>query len=592
MAQVAGPRPLAAHAPRDRAGAGRRASPEPTASGTRPSGTTGVSGRVAEADRPPGGNGGDAGGGGNGGFSGRVESWATGLGLGRRIGLALLAGAATTLAQPPVSLPAALFVAMPLLALLVWRAPGPWQAAAAGWAAGFGAFVTGLHWMGHAFLVDPERFAWLMPLAITALPAGLALFWAAAAGLTRQLAPVGPLAAALLFALALATAELARSHLLTGLPWGLPAYAWVETPVMQSARLLGPQGLSLLTLALAALPLAALRRPWLVAVPIMALGTLWFDGSARLASLPAPGPEAPVIRIVQPDAEQRLKWRPEHGEIFAERLIAGSAAPADPRLGPPDAVVWPETAITTFLPQDEPERVRAVAAAGGGAPLITGALFYAFEGPDPEPGARPRWSNSLIVATAADGITERYDKHHLVPFGEYLPMRDLLGALGLDALAGMSGGGLVPGPGPAMVDVPGLAPFAPAICYEMIFADAIVPRGTRPGWIVQITNDAWFGAAAGPQQHLAQARIRAIEQGLPVVRAANTGISAVIDAGGRIVTSIALGTHGHIDAALPPALPVTPYARWGEAPAMALVGLGWLAVAVAVRRRRQRGLHA
>lgn len=491
-------------------------------------------------------------------------AWIAARGAAVRAGLAVAAGLALTLAQPPFSFWPALFLALPLLVWLVDAAPSPRAAAVTGWLAAFAMFVSGLHWMGHAFLVDAERFAWALPLAVTALPAGLALFWALAAALARWAWPGRHWSRAVLLGVALALAEAARSFLLTGFPWGLPGYAWLETPVMQAARWLGPQGMTLLTLvACALLPVAAAARAWVpAAVPAALLAALWAGGALREA--PAADPQAPVLRIVQPNAEQHLKWAEGHREVFEARLLALSSAPAGPT-GPPDAVIWPETAIT-FLPQDAPDRVAAIAASAGGVPLVTGALFY-----DREADGRRRWYNSLMVASPEGRIAARYDKHHLVPFGEYLPGRALLERLGLEALAGMGGAGFVPGPGPRILTVGGLPPFAVAICYEMIFAGRVVAPGPRPGWILHVTNDAWFGSFAGPQQHLAQARIRAIEQGLPVIRAANTGISAVIDATGRVTRALPLGTHGAIDARLPAAAAPTLYALTGDTPALVLM---------------------
>jgi len=492
-------------------------------------------------------------------------------------GLAALAGAAMTLAQPPVSVPWVLFLAVPVLIALSTAAGTARGAAAIGWAAGFGHFITGLHWMGHAFLVDAERFAWALPLAVTLLPAGLALFWAAAFALARWLAPAGGAAGALALGAALTAAEMARGNVLTGFPWALPAYAWVETPVMQVSAWTGPYGLSLITLVLAGLPMAARRRLAGVAGAGLAVAALWTGGTMRLAAAPAPDPAAPTLRVVQQNAPQALKWKPGHRELFADRLLALTAAPPDPALGPPEVVILPETAVT-FLPQDAPEEVARLAAAAGGAHLVTGALFY-----DRQPDDRIAWNNSLMVVAPDGSIAARYDKHHLVPFGEYIPLAGLLERIGLEAVAGMRGAGLVPGPGPRRIAVSGLAPFAPAICYEMIFPRAIVAEGPRPRWILTVTNDAWFGRFAGPWQHLAQARARAIEQGLPVVRAAQTGISAVIDASGRIVAAVGLDTAGRIDAPLPPLRAETVYARAGDVPALAIVLL--LGAGLVARRR-------
>ena len=496
---------------------------------------------------------------------GVVPRWLARQGRWRRLGVAMLAGAAMTLGQPPVSLPWALLLAIPVLVWLIDAAPGPRAAALAGWGAGFGYFVTGLYWIGHAFLVEADKFAWLMPFAVTLLPAFLGLFWAAAFALARRIWPQGRWWRVVALAASVTLMEYARSQVLTGFPWGLPGYVWVETPVMQAAAWAGPFGLTFLTLALMPLVLIGIvecrRAASLTA--LAGLAALWATGEARLRAAVDDG-TGPVLRIVQPNAAQTLKWQPDHAAVFYARLLAATAAPPDPALGPPAAVIWPETAVT-FLPAYQPERRAEIAAAAGGAPVILGALHGLRR------DGEEQWFNTLTTILPDATLGPRYDKHHLVPFGEYLPYESVLGLIGLRRLAVQ--GGFVPGPGPRVLEVPGLPPFSPLICYEMIFPDAVVPANRRPDWILQITNDAWFGGFAGPRQHLAQARIRAIEQGLPVVRAANTGISAAIDAQGRVLARIPLQTEGYRDIRLPAALPPTLYARHGDVPAMSLVVL-------------------
>jgi apolipoprotein N-acyltransferase len=497
---------------------------------------------------------------------GAAARWLARQGRWRRLGVAMLAGAAMTLGQAPISQPWALFAALPVLVWLIDAAPGPRAAALAGWGAGFGYFITGLYWIGYAFLVDAEQFAWLMPFAVTLLPAFLGLFWAAGFAFARRIWPRGRWWRAVALAAALTLVEYARGNVLTGFPWGLPGYVWVETPVMQASAWAGPYGVTFLTLAVMPLVLIGLiERRWIVGLAALgAVTALWVAGEARLRAAPASPGDGPVLRIVQPNAEQKRKWEPDPAKVYYARLLAATAAAPDPALGSPAAVIWPETAVT-FLPAYEPKRRAEIASAAGGAPVILGALY----GERREDG--DRWYNSLMAILPDGSLGPRYDKHHLVPFGEYLPYEDVLGLIGLRQLVNQ--GGFTPGPGPQLIEVPGLPPFSPLICYEMIFPNAVIPAGQRPGWILQVTNDAWFGEFGGPQQHLAQARIRAIEQGLPVVRAANTGISAAIDAYGRILTSIPLQTDGYRDFRLPGALPPTAYARFGDVPAMSLVVL-------------------
>jgi apolipoprotein N-acyltransferase len=508
---------------------------------------------------------------------GAAARWLARQGRWRRLGLAMLAGAAMTLGQAPISQPWVLFAAVPVLVWLIDSARCPRAAAMSGWGAGFGYFVTGLYWIGHAFLVDAAQFAWLLPFAVTLLPAFLGLFWSAAFGVARWLWPQGRWWRPVALAACLTLVEFARSSVLTGFPWGLPGYVWVETPVMQTAAWAGPFGMTLLTLALTPLPLVALsQRRWTAGlVPIAALAALWVAGAARMdhAAVSAAGP---VVRIVQPNAAQKLKWEPEPAALFYSRLLTATAAAPDPDLGAPAAVIWPETAVN-FLPEYQPERRAEIATAARGAPVILGALHGVIRD-----GAE-QWFNTLMVVLPDGSLGPRYDKQHLVPFGEYLPYENILGPLGLRQIVRQ--GGFTPGPGPQVFRIPGLPPFSPLICYEMIFPSEVVPPGQRPDWLLQITNDAWFGSFAGPRQHLAQARIRAIEQGLPVVRSANTGVSAAIDAHGRVTESIPLDTDGYIDIRLPGALPATFYARFGDVPAMALV------VLVLFLGSRRRGLR-
>ncbi|MEM9763564.1 MAG: apolipoprotein N-acyltransferase [Pseudomonadota bacterium] len=507
--------------------------------------------------------------------------WGTGspAALARRIaGLSgwrrpLAAGAAGLLfaaGHAPVGIPWGAFLALPVLALLVGSARTPRGGFTAAWAFGFGYLLVSLHWIGHAFLVDADAFAWMLPIALTGLPAFLALFWGVAGWLARRAAPGGGPITLVALAAALTLTEFARSHVLTGFPWALPGYVWVETPLAQAAALTGPHGLGLLTLLLTGLPFLALvtlsgwARLTLLILPIAAFAVLWGYGTARLASAPA-NTASPVLRLVQPNAPQHLKWLPDYAPTFYRRLLEGSAAPADPAFGAPAIVIWPETAVA-FLPEESPEARAQMAAAAGGAPLVLGALRRR------SAAAGGGFANSLLTLDASGSVIARYDKHHLVPFGEYVPFRALFGALGVEQLAGR--GQFMPGPGPQVVAPIGELPsFVPLICYEAIFPHEVMPpsatAGTsRPGWLLQITNDAWFGTVGGPQQHLAQARLRAIEQGLPMVRAANTGISAVIDAHGRVAASLPLGVHGHVDARLPAALAPPLYARSGDLPSV------------------------
>jgi apolipoprotein N-acyltransferase len=467
----------------------------------------------------------------------------------RRLALAAAAGAATALAQPPVSWPVVLFLALPLLLWLLDGAAGPRAAFAVGWTAGAGHFAAALFWIVEPFLVQPEIFGWMAPFALVGMAGGLALFWAVPFALARAWWPPG-VRRVLVLASFWTLADLARAYVLTGFPWGLVGYAWVETPVIQTAALFGPHTLGLLTVVAALLPGLRSWRALAAAAALVAAG--WGFGAWRLAQ-PVPERAEPlVVRLVQPDAAQALKWVPGMQQVFYERHLAMTRA--EPR---PDVTIWAETAVP-FLLERSPDLLAESAAAA--AP---GVLVLGIQRSEPAPEG-PRWYNSLAVL-APDGTPAAvYDKHHLVPFGEYIPRADWVARLGVPALRPLTSGGFSAGSGPHLVAAPGLPPFLPLICYEAIFPQGLRAPEGRPEWLVQVTNDAWFGSASGPYQHFAQARVRAIEQGLPLARVANTGISAMVDPLGRVLVRLGLGEMGYVDAALPGSLPVTPYARFGD----------------------------
>lgn len=474
--------------------------------------------------------------------------------LARLLAPALL-GALIAAGQAPLGLWGVALPALWALFRLISAAPTVKCAALIGWIGGAGYFAAALFWIVEPFLVEPEVYGWMAPFALLLMAFGMALFWALAAGIGRALQ--GPVALALAFA----ATELLRGYVLTGFPWALLGHIWIDTPVAQAAAVIGPNGLTLLTTGLAALPLLWPRAGAPVAVALLA--AVWMGGTARLAA-PDPAPTGLTLRLVQPNATQRLKWDAEMMTTFLRRQIDATAAP-----GAPDLTLWPETAIP-WLIDDVPDLLARIAEAAEGRTVALGA--QRMEG--------ARFYNSLVVLDPAGRPAQIYDKHHLVPFGEYFPGGDLAARLGLHGFAQREGDAYSPGPGPRLVTVPG-GRALPLICYEAVFPQDL--RGTdRPDYLIQITNDGWFGNLSGPWQHLAQARLRAVEQGLPLLRAANTGISAVVDAKGRLTAQIPLNTAGFVDAPLPPALPATPYARTGDAP-MALLLLTAL-TALAIRR--------
>lgn len=494
----------------------------------------------------------------------------------RAAGLAVAAGLAAAAGQAPLGAWWLALAGHICLSWLIAGASSPRRAAVLALVAGTAHFAGALSWIVEPFLIDPVRHAWMAPFAIVLLSGGLALFWAAA-GLVAARLFAGPSARALGFAGLLTLAELLRGIVLTGFPWALAGHVWIDTPVAQIAALAGADMLSLLLLLAAALPVAAGWRGGGVAVALVAGAWVW--GQAQLARPDPARDPALTVRVVQPNADQSLKWdRDLARQHFDTLLHLTERPPAGPA---PDLVIWPETSVPYLLDRAQGALVE-IAAAAGGVPVAIGIQRT--------DGGWRGW-NSLAVIGPGGEIQTVYDKHHLVPFGEYVPLGDLLADLAnVRAFAAQEGNGYSAGIGPQLLDLGRLGTVLPLICYEAVFPRDLLAAPGRADWIVQITNDAWFGTLTGPWQHLAQARLRAIEQGLPLVRSANTGVSAVIDARGRVVSSLGLGQRGVLDAALPPSLPPTPYTRWRDWPLALLmlvlgIGLGLGQGALDDRRR-------
>lgn len=494
----------------------------------------------------------------------------------QRYVLAILVGAALTLAQPPLGWWPVLFPAWSVLAVLALGAESPGSAARVGGAAGFGFFLTGVSWVGQAFLAEAGKVWWyapVMPLAVALLAAVLAAFWAGGFWLARRLPVAGAWGSVAAFALAMTLAELARGTMLTGFPWALQAYAWTDTPVAQAAALMGAYALSALTVAAACAPAALAlgrRGPLAVGAALLAAGWLW--GAARLdAALRDDG--GAMVRLVQPNIAQADKWEPGATRAIFDRLVSLSAQPSAEK---PILVIWPEVAVTFLYDQSPEAQALVTAALGGGAAVAVGSVRR-----DPE----GRLYNSLLFYGPDGAPLGTYDKRRLTPFGEYVPYVAILGRLGIGTLGdGLSG--FTPGSEPGPFSLPGLPPAAPLICYEIVFPGEVAAAVGGAAWILQSTNDAWFGDTSGPRQHLAIARMRAIEQGLPVARAANTGVSAMIDAHGRIRASLPLGAQGVVDSPLPSTVAPTPFVRAGNLPLIAIGAIFAAGVLSGVARRR------
>jgi apolipoprotein N-acyltransferase len=499
-----------------------------------------------------------------------IGDWLRGLDGWRRLLVAMALGALSATGFAPFHLFPLLLLGLAGLALLLDGAHGIRAAAVIGWAFAFGQFLVGLHWIAYPFMVNPAAHLWQMPIAVMVMPAGLGLFGALACGVAARLRARGAARLALLAA-CLAASEWLRGHILTGFPWNLSAYAWGASPeVMQGAALFGAYGLSFLTLALG-LSLADLarRRILLPALMLAVFAGLWAHGAMRLAQ-PTVFVPGVSLRLVQPNIPQAEM----HGRFIPRNWQTLTALTQSP--GNPTHIIWPESAAAFPLARSPDAMATIAQLTAGGASLITGTMRI---------DAQNRFFNSLYVFGPGGKVLGIYDKFHLVPFGEYLPLAPLLGQLGFSKLTqGLSG--FSAGDGPRRFEIPGAPPMTPLICYEVIFPGAVTPQAGRPGWYVNVTDDSWFGPWAGPEQHLLTTRMRAIEEGLPIARAANTGISAVIDAQGRIVASLGLNRGGVVDSGLPAALPPTPYARFGDLGfAIILLASVALAIVLSVRRR-------
>ena len=496
--------------------------------------------------------------------SGRKSKWA-----------AFAAGALSVLSMAPFFLWPILSFTLPVLVWLMDRASAQpttssWRqaltAAVPGWWFGFGYFMFGLFWIGEAFLVESERFLWALPFAVTLLPAGLALFFGAATSIAGLMARPG-IERVLALAMTLSIAEWLRGHILTGFPWNTIGYALtMPLALMQSSGLIGIYGLTLVAVLVFAAPGVLLARGQAALASVIAvapLAAMAAFGAVRLASLDDASVPGVRLRIVQPSIAQREKWRPENQrQIFFDHIRLSKQLPdgiADDVAGVTH-VIWPEAAMP-FRPLQSPEALAAIGEMlPAGKFLISGGLRTV----EPAPGEIEA-RNSLMVFGSGGVVEGIYDKIHLVPFGEYLPFQTVLEKIGLEQLARQRGGFGIGRRPRATMKIAGLPPVGPLICYEAIFPATLVHgNGQRPGVFVNVTNDGWFGNTTGPRQHLHQARVRAVEEGVPLVRAANNGISGVIAPSGRMTAFLALNEKGSVDADLPRALAPPLYARLGD----------------------------
>lgn len=511
----------------------------------------------------------------------------------KRLGLAALVGAIATLALPPAHLLPLLWLTLPALVWLLRGSNRKRNDFAIGFAFALGHHAMGLYWISAALFTDIGRFWFMLPFALLGLPALLGLFLGAGTmvhGWLRRRFGLTGWAEAASLALIWTAVEYARGHVLTGFPWNLIGYAWVPAlPVLQAASVVGIYGLSLLTVLVAAMPASISEpkqswRPALAGLAGLALVAAW--GGWRMAGEGLGDVEGVRLRLVQPNIPQTLKWKEEAKVENLRRLMDLSMAPGWDRV---THVIWPETAVPYLLSSDDsdPDQMPLLqaltqAAPPGGA-LITGANRLSRDA-----DGKLLFHNSLFALTEGGHVAASFDKFHLVPFGEYLPLRRLLPA-GMKAVA--AGADFTPGPAPRAVSLPGAPAASPLICYEVIFPAAVMPNsreGERPSWLLNLTNDAWYGRTAGPHQHFAITIVRAVEEGVPLVRVANTGISGVIDAYGRVRGALPLGGSGNIDIALPLRARFVPlYADFGDA-VFAMIWLALLLVTLMMGRRRDR----
>jgi len=487
--------------------------------------------------------------------------------------LALASGGVAACGFAPLDLWPLTLAGLAVLVSLVGREEGGRGALATGWCWGVGHFTVGLNWIAHAFTFQYFMPAWTGYIAVVLLSLYLAVYPALAAWLVWRLRDAGGARLALAWAAAWIATEYLRATLFTGFAWNPVGATWVPTNVAGVSAWIGTYGLSGLTAGAVALAVSApAKRAGITIGAVFALTAwaLWPSAGRPLAT----GPE---MRIVQPNVSQAQR----HDRDFDEESVRRLERLTGPPSGEPRLILWPEAAVPYYLDEESWARDRLARLLGPRDLLLTGGTKLNYD----ETGMRlVSATNSLFAMTPDAVLLDRYDKAHLVPYGEYLPMRPLLGAIGLNQIV-QSDVDFVPGPGPRTLALPGFGSVAPAICYEIVFSGQVVERASRPAFIFNPSTDAWFGAW-GPPQHLAQARLRAVEEGLPVVRATPTGISAVIDAEGRLLAALPMDKPGFIATRLPAAKRPTLFSRFGNAIPLSLALLFALAaVAPALRRR-------
>jgi apolipoprotein N-acyltransferase len=497
--------------------------------------------------------------------------------------IAVIAGALSALAFAPTDLWPLMPIAIAVLCELVRRSQSLRQSLAVGWGFGVGQFCVGLNWIQFAFTFQDKMPQSLGYLAVLLLSLYLAVYPMLATGLAWRFRGDRPLALVLTLTGAWPITEWLRATMFTGFAWNPLGVVLDDTDLLHTAAYIGTYGLSALVVLAGGMLWLLTQRQWKPSLALLlAIVLLHFPPVPALA--PGTGKQ---VRVVQPNIGQEVKWNPAFGDAAAERLAQLSARPggSHPRL-----LLWPEAAVTDPLEDQRTDqhqafaafdRTRATAIVASGDDLMTGGITLFSKNGMFIDGA----ANSVFVLGPGGRQLARYDKAHLVPFGEYLPMRPVLSAIGLSRLA-PGDVDFTSGPGPRTIAIPGWGKVGFQLCYEIIFSGDVVDRNDRPDFIFNPSNDAWFGRW-GPPQHLAQARLRAAEEGIPVIRSTPTGISAVVDAHGEILKALPWRTAGVIDASLPPPVAApTPFARFGNIIPL-LLGLALLmgGIVLGVRRR-------
>lgn len=528
----------------------------------------------------------------------RGEEFLRSLSGWRRHGAAAMAGAAMALGFPPFGLAFMPWLCLPALIFILRGAESAREAFAVGWMFAFGCMVAGMHWTAGSMFVDIASFWWAVPLAAAGLPAAFALYYGLASSVAWRFG-LARWDGALVFALLWFLADYGRGHLFTGFPWNLLGHVWsASLPILQTTSVFGIYGLTLAMAIAAVLPAFVLSSSGCGAegrrvfspfsavlcaafVGLFAVAAIW--GNHRLGDAEVLGSvEGIRFRLVQPNVNQGDKWKAEEREgIFRSLLSLSGGEGAEDNPSPPTHVIWPETASAYYLAENLARRREIAAALPKEAILITGSIRR-----ERLEGGLTNYYNSVVAIDGKANLIAGYDKFHLVPFGEYMPLRRLLPE-GLTSLVGSDFSG---GVGPYTMRVPALPPFSPLVCYESIFSGDVAEKGDRPRFLLNITNDAWFENTIGPYQHLEMARLRAIEEGMPLLRVANKGFTAIIDAYGRTVAQKRPDESGYVDGNLPfPASERTFFSEHGEIPLWSFFSLcAFAAFCAHIHRRRKQ----